>query len=210
MRLIFATNNKNKLREIKGILGEKYKDFIFSLEDLDIKVNPEENGKDFKENADIKSKAVYEELKKQNKLKSDDYIISDDTGLCINYLDGAPGLMSARFMGKDTSQLKKNEKIIELMKDAKESERDAHFITVISVIEVKALDESPKMLSFEGRIDGRIATKIEGITGFGYDPIFAVNGITYSDLGEARKNAISHRARALEAFLPYLEKNHHI
>lgn len=205
MRLIFATNNIHKLKEIKGILGEKYKDFIFSLKDIGIEVDPIENGKTFEENADIKSKAVYDEMKKKGILKEGDYVISDDTGLCIDYLDGAPGIMSARYMGKDTSQDVKNRKIIELMEGIKGDARNAHFITSLSVRHANG-----KTLHFEGRIDGKIAENIEGTTGFGYDPIFAVDGVTYSNLGEMGKNAISHRARALHLFLLYLEKNHNI
>ena len=219
MRLIFATNNAHKMSEIKDILGDKYKTYIRTMNDIGVSVNPEETGSTFLENAYIKSSALYAEMKKQDKLLPQDFIISDDTGLCIDFLDGAPGIMSARFMG-DISQEEKNAKILELMKDVLGDKRNAHFITELSVIEVgddKLKD--PKILSFEGKIDGYIAKRIEKTDGFGYDPIFAVGNVndaekgvvkTYSNLGVAEKNKISHRARALSKFVEYLEKNHNI
>lgn len=218
MRLIFATNNIHKLTEIKDILGNIYKDHIFSMSDIGVSVNPEETGNTFYENAYIKSNALYQEMKAKNALLSGDYIISDDTGLCIDYLDGAPGIMSARFLG-DISQEEKNNKILTLLKDVDDDKRSAHFITVLSVIELKNVSKAPNLLSFEGRIDGYIAKRIEKTEGFGYDPIFAVGDIsdilkgevkTYSNMGIENKNKISHRARALSKFVEYLEKNHNI
>ena len=220
MRLIFATNNKHKMSEIKDILGTKYNGYIFSMSDLNIHIDPDENGASFVENSNIKSNALYEELKSKEMLIYDDFIISDDTGLCIDYLDGAPGIMSARYMGKETSQDEKNLKILELMKDVECDKRKAHFITYLSVIKVgKNIDDKPIRINFEGRIDGYIAKTIEKTEGFGYDPIFAVGDPkdivsgqvkTYSNIGIDEKNKISHRARALNKFVQYLEKNHNI
>ena len=218
MRLIFATNNFHKLSEIKDILGNKYSPYIFTMSDLKITVDPEETGTTFSENALIKSKALYEEMKKNNLLMEGDYLISDDTGLCIDYLDGAPGIKSARFMG-NVSQDEKNNKILELLKDIEDEKRTAHFITILSVIEIGDDTSNPKVLSFEGKIKGYIAKNIEKKGGFGYDPIFAVGDVndiklgnvkTYSNLGTEQKNKISHRAIALSKFVEYLEKNHNI
>ena len=218
MRLIFATNNFHKLSEIKDILGNKYSPYIFTMSDLKITVDPEETGTTFSENALIKSKALYEEMKKNNLLMEGDYLISDDTGLCIDYLDGAPGIKSARFMG-NVSQDEKNNKILELLKDIEDEKRTAHFITILSVIEIGDDIGNPKVLSFEGKIKGYIAKNIEKKGGFGYDPIFAVGDVndiklgnvkTYSNLGTEQKNKISHRAIALSKFVEYLEKNHNI
>ena len=220
MRLIFATNNKHKMSEIIDILGEKYKDIIFIMSDLGININPDETGKTFNENANIKSEALYEVMKENGLLKNDDYIIADDTGLCIDYLDGAPGIYSARFLGENTEQSDKNNKILELMKNVEGNDRKAYFITVLSVIEV--LDASNLVTashSFEARVDGYIAKSIGKTEGFGYDPIFAVGdpsdmekGMvkTYSNLGISEKNKISHRAGALHKFVHYLEKKHNI
>ena len=220
MRLIFATNNSHKLNEIIEILGEKYKDFVFTMADFEIKIDPDENGKTFKENADIKSTALYREMKCKGLLRNGDYIIADDTGLCIDYLNGAPGIYSARFLGKDVSQSDKNNNILELMKDVANHERTAYFITILSVIEVLDINIGEhKVINFEGKIDGYIAKKIEKTDGFGYDPIFAVGNPadiekdsvkTYSNIGIAEKNRISHRARAIHNFVLYLEKTHNI
>ena len=218
MRLIFATNNKHKMSEIKDILGEKYKNIIFLMGDLDVHINPVENGETFGENSMIKAKALYKELKNKNKILPNDYIVADDTGLCIDYLDGAPGIYSARFMGENTSQEEKNLTILELMKDVPDEKRTAHFTTNLAVICVDK-DKNPTNMSFEAGINGYIAKKIEKTGGFGYDPIFAVGDTsdiekgqvkTYSNIGMAEKNKTSHRARALNLFVQYLEKNHNI
>ena len=217
MRLIFATNNNHKLNEIKAILPAKYKNLAFSLSDLNISVDPDENGSTYEENANIKSSATYFALRDKNLLSLDDYIIADDTGLSIDYLNGEPGIHSARFLG-DILQADKNKKIIDLMKDVSDSERTAHFITKLSVLEInidKYLTDIPKSMIFEGRVDGYIAKSIIGDDGFGYDPIFAIGNPsdilkgdvkTYSKLCQAKKNLISHRAMAINAFTNYLEK----
>ena len=220
MRLIFATNNKHKMSEIIEILGEKYKDFIFKMSDLNIEIEPEENGKSFEENASIKSNALYKEMLRNNLLKDDDYIISDDTGLCIDYLNGEPGIYSARYLGANVTQEEKNLKILQIMKDVKDNERTAYFITVLSVIHIiNAKNRIFEHLCFVGKIDGYIAKSIEKTDGFGYDPIFAVGSTedlckgtvkTYSNMGISEKNKLSHRARALHNFVLYLEKKHNI
>lgn len=220
MRLIFATNNKHKMSEIIDILGEKYKDIIFIMSDLGININPDESGKTFLENANIKSKALYDAMREKGILQNNDYLIADDTGLCIDFLDGAPGIYSARFLGENTSQSDKNIKILELMKNVSDLDRKAYFITILSVIEVvDARANISKLQSFEARVDGYIAKSIEKTEGFGYDPIFAVgdpgdmkSGLvkTYSNMGIGEKNKISHRARALHKFVHYLEKKHNI
>lgn len=217
MRLIFATNNNHKLNEIKAILPEKYRDLVFSLDDLKIKVDPNENGSSYEENANIKSFATYYALKKKGLLQVGDYIIADDTGLSIDCLNGEPGIYSARFLG-DIPQIDKNKKIIDLMKDVSDNDRTAHFITKLSVLEIcidKYFTDMPEPMIFEGRVDGYIAKSLVGVDGFGYDPIFAVGNIsdivngdvkTYSKLGQDKKNLISHRALAIKAFTNYLEK----
>lgn len=213
MRFIFATNNEHKMAEIRDILGDKYKDYVYSLKDLSIDINPDETGKNFIENSCIKSMATYEALK--SKLCDDDYVIADDTGLCIDYFDGAPGIMSARFMGKETKQVDKNIKILEMMKNVDDNKRTAYFITELSVMNTTY----DKPMVFEGKIDGYIVKKIEKDGGFGYDPIFAVGDSidiikgqvkTFSNIGQKMKNQISHRAIALKKFVQFIEKNHNI
>lgn len=218
MRLIFATNNEHKIKEIKDILGCKYNKYIFTMSDLGVCVNPEENGKSFEENAFIKANALYLELKNKNIILKDDFIISDDSGMCIDYLNGEPGIMSARFLGS-ISQDEKNSKILEIMKDVDDYNRGAYFITVLSVLEINEIEEEPIKHSFKGFVNGYIVKNIEKTGGFGYDPIFAVLNVndsanlsvkTYASIGSAEKNKISHRAKALSKFVEYLEKNHNI
>ena len=198
-------------------MGAKYENSIFSLSDFGVVVNPNETGATFFENANIKSVVSFNELKEKKLLKVDDYIIADDTGLLIDFLDGKPGIYSARFMG-DISQKEKNEKIINLMENCKNSERTARFETHLSVIEInndKNIINMPKPLHFVGIMNGFIAKKLVGNSGFGYDPIFAVcdyrdldkdEVLTYASIGQDKKNAISHRAKALKLFVSYLEK----
>ena len=195
MRFIIATNNKHKLKEFREIFGEKYDGKIFSIADIGVQSNPTENGKDFKENSLIKASALYKEITDKKLLKKDDYIIADDTGLCIEYLNGAPGLFSARYLGDDIPQHVKNEKIIDMMKDVSHDKRNAFFITILTVIH----DGNTKQ--YEGKINGHIALFIDVDAGFGYDPIFEVNGKTFAEMGPERKNKISHRAIAVEKFL---------
>lgn len=221
MRLIFASNNNHKLSEMKSILGDKYSIFLYSLNDFDIHIDPDEAGTTFKENADIKSKATYTALKEKGELKVGDFIFSDDTGLCIDYFDGAPGIYSARFMG-DISQLEKNKKIIKELENISDEKRSAYFETCVSVIEIrldKDIIDMPEPLHFIGKVDGYIAKTLEGEEGFGYDPIFVVKEYmesladfskTYAKLGSETKNRISHRAKAMASFVAYLEKNHKI
>lgn len=221
MRLIFATNNKHKMSEIKAILPSNYRNYTFSLHDLNISIDPNENGNSFEENANIKSTATYFALRNNKQLNIGDYIIADDTGLSIDFLNGEPGIHSARFLG-DVSQIEKNKKIIDLMKDTKDNERTAHFITKLSVLEIsigKYLIDIPKSMIFEGRVDGYISKDLIGDDGFGYDPIFAIGEPsdivkgkvkTYSGLGQEKKNQISHRAIAIKAFTNYLEKKQNI
>lgn len=215
MRLIFATNNLHKLSEIKSILGDKYASFVFSTKDLMLNVDPEESGNSFAENSKIKANALYDTMKSNDLIKVGDYIIADDTGLCIDYLDGAPGIYSARYMGENVSQEEKNLKILDIMKDVPNDKRTAYFVTNLAVIEVKDKWKKETPLIFEGRINGYIVKIIEKTGGFGYDPIFAVGSTddlakntvnTYSSMGIANKNKISHRARAIAAFVQYLEK----
>ena len=220
MRLIFATNNKHKLSEIVEILGEKYKDFVFNMDDFDINLNPVEDGNTFIENANIKSTALYQVMREKRLLNNGDYIIADDTGLCIDFLDGAPGIHSARFMGEGVSQEEKNIKLLDIMKDVSDEKRKAYFITILSVLEVIDAEKCDyKIHIFDGIVNGYIARTIEKTGGFGYDPIFAVgdpvdikNGrvMTYSNLGIKEKNKISHRAKAIHNFVLYLEKKHNI
>lgn len=193
-RIIVATNNEHKKSEFKNILAP-YGVEVLALKDVNIVSNPEENGNTFHENAFIKANAV--------KDFTDEVIISDDSGLCVHALNGFPGTHSARFM-KDHPYKDKwkyiNDELISY------EDRSAHFECDLCVLN---LEDEP--LYFEGKVEGTIVEP-KGESGFGYDPIFYCDEKqkTFGEMEASEKNAISHRARALEKFLNYLIKNKYV
>lgn len=185
MKLVLASNNANKLREIKNLL-EPLGYEVLSQRDAGVDVEPDENGADFCENALIKAKAVHDICKMP--------VISDDSGLCVDFLNGAPGVHSARYAPEN--QL--CDKLLHEMQNAKD--RSAYFVCAICYI-----DENGNHRFFEGRCDGEIGHEKLGSNGFGYDPVFVYsNGLTLAQMGSVEKNRISHRATALAKFVEYL------
>jgi len=184
-KLIFATGNANKMIEIREILGTE--DFeIASMKEAGVKADIVEDGTTFEENALIKARAVRD--------LTGCIAMADDSGLEVDYLDKAPGIYSARFLGEDTSYDIKNAYIIDKVKDAKPEERTARFVCAIAVA---FPDGSEKVV--RGTIEGEVAHAPAGENGFGYDPIFYVPkfGKTTAELSPEEKNAISHRGQAL-------------
>ena len=153
-----------------------------------------EDGKTFEENAVIKAKTIADITK--------NIVIADDSGLEVDYLDKAPGVYSARYMGEDTPYTIKNNHIIELLKDAKGEERSARFVCVIACVMPDG-----ETFTTRGTIEGRIGYEEKGENGFGYDPIFYLpeRGCTTAELPPEQKNEISHRGRALKAMYKKLE-----
>ena len=184
-RIIFATGNKDKVREIKGIFGDLPYE-ILTMKEVGIDVDPEENGATFEENALIKARAVAE--------FSGDIVMADDSGLEIDYLDKAPGVLSARFMGQDTSYDVKNNALLEKLNGVPFEERTARFVCAIAAV----LPDGTEYV-VRGTMEGYIGDKIAGENGFGYDPIFFLKeyGCTSAEISEEEKNAISHRGNAL-------------
>lgn len=184
-KILFATTNKNKIKEVKAILADSGWE-ILSLGDVGIDMDVVEDGKTFEENATIKATAYAK--------ASGVMTLADDSGLEVDYLDKAPGIYSARFLGEDTSYDVKNRYIIDKLADAKDEERSARFVCAICCAK-------PDGTSFttRGTIEGRIGYEIAGENGFGYDPIFYLPeyGKTTAELSPEQKNAISHRGRAL-------------
>lgn len=177
MKIVFATGNKHKLEEINEISKGSGIEFILPQNDF----NPVENGRTFEENSLIKAKAAYSGM----------MTLADDSGLCVEALNGAPGLYSARYAG---SQDEKINKILEELKPHKN--RKAKFVCVMTL-----LDEKGEVLYVsKGECFGRIAQKRSGKNGFGYDPVFIVGegNLTMADMSEEEKNKISHRAIALK------------
>ncbi len=181
-KIVVATNNTNKLKEIKEIFKE-YE--LLSLKDINCNIEVEENGKTFEENA--KKKA--EEIAKITNLP----VLADDSGLCIKALNDWPGVYTDRFLGKNATPEQKNQAILDKMKNLKEEERRAKVVCVM------AYYENGKFIVAKGEVEGRIAGESRGKAGFGFDPIFEIeNGKTYGEISKEEKNKISHRKKALE------------
>jgi len=190
-KVILCTKNKGKVKEFEELFNSYNIDIkIISLFDLDDNDEVEENGTSFKENAFIKANYYYQKYHLPT--------ISDDSGLCIDALGGAPGINSARFSGLGPKENIK--KVLKLLDGV--SRRDAHFTCVICYI-----DEEGKANYFEGRVNGAIDTKETGANGFGYDPIFLVEYEgkieSFATLGEDIKNKMSHRANAFNSFCAF-------
>lgn len=194
-KIIFATKNKGKIKEINAVLGETYE--IVSMEDAGIDIDVVEDGSTFEENALIKATEI---MKLSNEI-----VLADDSGLEIDYLNKEPGVHSARYMGKDTSYDIKNKKILDIMKDVSDDKRTARFVCCIAA----ALPEPyNKTLTVRGTIEGIIGYDIQGENGFGYDPIFYLpdRKCTTAELSMKDKNEISHRGKALRLMKAELEK----
>ena len=186
-RIIFATTNEGKMKEIRMILGDLNMD-ILSLKDAGIHADIVEDGTTFEENAVIKATAIQK--------IAGGIVLADDSGLEVDYLGGAPGVYSARYMGEDTSYDIKNQAIIDQLADAKGDERSARFVCAIAAA---FPDGSVKIT--RATIEGRIGYEICGDGGFGYDPIFFVPELnkTSAQISAEEKNMISHRGKALRA-----------
>lgn len=186
-KIIFATSNEGKMDEIRMILSDLDIEIV-SLKDAGITVDIDENGTTFEANAIIKAKTIME--------MTGEMVLADDSGLEVDYLDKAPGIFSARFLGEDTPYLIKNQYIIDKLADAKDQERSARFVCAIA-----CAYPNGEIITRRGTIEGYIADKICGVNGFGYDPIFYVPEYecTTAEMPAEFKNIISHRAKALDA-----------
>jgi len=186
-KIVFATANEGKVKEIKEIL----KDFpieVVSMKEMGITADIEENGATFEENSLIKARA----LVKLTGLPA----LADDSGLEVDYLNGEPGIYSARYLGRDTDYDYKNNYIIDKLSEAKGEERSARFVCVISLV----LPDGREFVE-KGVVEGLIGYEQKGENGFGYDPIFYLPeyGKTSAELPPEEKNRISHRGKALTA-----------
>ncbi len=192
-KIIFATGNVGKLKEIREIMADTDVE-VLSMKEAGIAVDIVEDGKTFEENALIKAKAIAEH--------TDAIVLADDSGLEVDYLDKAPGVYSARFMGEDTSYDIKNQAIIDKLDGVPKEQRTARFVCAIAA----ALPDS-KTLVTRQTMEGYIGYKAEGENGFGYDPIFMLEqyGCSSAAISREEKNAISHRGKALRAMKKLLE-----
>ena len=188
MRIVFATGNANKVREIKAILADLNME-VLSMKEAGVYAEAEENGATFAENAMIKAKDIASKV-------SDAIVMADDSGLVVDALNGEPGIYSARYLGEDTPYSIKNANIIERLEGIPVEGRSARFVCAIA-----AVLPDGRVLSTEGTIEGYIGYEERGNGGFGYDPIFMVPeyGCSTAELSAEAKNAISHRGKALNA-----------
>ena len=199
IEIVLASNNKNKLDELRGILNSK-KVRVLSLADIGFKGDTEETGETLAENALIKARAVWAKAKGS-------VVFADDTGLEVDYLAKAPGVYSARFAGPQCSFEDNNRKLLKLLKGVKSKDRGANFRTVVAVIYKDGTEET-----FEGNVKGKIVLSAKGDMGFGYDPVFYPENSkkTYAQMLPKEKNSLSHRKKAAVNALKGIRKKLHI
>lgn len=185
-KIILASNNQDKVAEVKEILKDKNVEIV-SLKEAGIDVDVDENGTTFEENALIKARAVCK--------MTGDITMADDSGLEVDYMDKQPGVYSARFMGHDTSYDIKNKAIIDKLEGVEGDARSARFVAAIAVV-----FPDGKEIVTRGTMEGLIAREPAGDNGFGYDPIVYLPeyGMTSAQLAPEEKNKISHRGKALK------------
>lgn len=194
-RIIFATGNENKMKEIRMILKDLGLE-ILSMKEAGADVEIIEDGMSFEENAEIKARAVARVL-------TNDIVLADDSGLEIDYLDKAPGIYSARFAGEDTSYDIKNRIFLDRLEGVPDEERTARFVCAVA-----AVFPDGTVSVVRKTIEGRIAEEAAGDNGFGYDPIFYVPeyGCTTAEMKPEQKNELSHRGKALRAMREILKE----
>ena len=194
-RIVFATGNENKMKEIRMIMTDLGMEII-SMKEAGVNLNIVEDGMSFEENAEIKARAV-------SRVLTNDIILADDSGLEVDYLDKAPGIYSARFAGEDTSYDIKNRILLDRMEGVPDDQRSARFVCAVA-----AMFPDGAVSVVRETIEGQVAAEAEGENGFGYDPIFYVPeyGCTTAQMTPEQKNEVSHRGKALRAMKKLLEK----
>lgn len=190
--LIVASNNSNKIKEIKEIL----KDLplkIYSLKEKNIFIDVEEDGETFEENAFKKAREIYKILKENN--ETNFIVMADDSGLEVDALNKRPGVYSARYAGEHGDSKKNNEKLLIELKNIPSEDRGAEFVSYLALIDYYGNESS-----VEGRVRGKIINELRGEDGFGYDPLFLIEHLnkTFGEITSDEKNIISHRGVALK------------
>jgi XTP/dITP diphosphohydrolase len=188
MKVVFATNNQNKIHEVKEFLPKSFE--LLGLEDIGFQGKIEETGSTLEENSLLKAKTVFEFCGIAT--------IADDTGLEVEALGGAPGVYSARFAGSNCSSRDNINKLLLLLQN--KTNRNARFTTIFTFM------DKDKIEQFEGSVEGEIASGIIGEQGFGYDPVFIPKGqaLTFGQMTLEEKNKYSHRARSLQKLIDFL------
>ena len=185
-RIVFATGNQDKMREIRMIM-EDLEIPVISMKEAGVSADIVEDGSTFEENAMIKARAIA-------KMLPEDIVMADDSGLEIDFLNKEPGIYSARYLGEKTSYDIKNNKILERLKDVPAEKRTARFVSAVAAV----FPGNKEVIGY-GTMEGRIADHIAGENGFGYDPIFWLDdyGCTSAEISPEQKNELSHRGKAL-------------
>ena len=181
-KIIFATGNEDKMKEIRKILADPSLE-ILSLKDAGIHADLDENGKSFEENAMIKAEAISK--------MTGEIVLADDSGLEIDYLNKEPGIYSARYMGEDTSYHIKNANLIQRLEGVPDEKRTARFVCAIA-----AAFPDGRRKTVRAAMEGRIGYEEKGENGFGYDPIFYIGERSFAEYSDEEKDRISHRGKA--------------
>ncbi|MDC7300867.1 RdgB/HAM1 family non-canonical purine NTP pyrophosphatase [Agathobacter ruminis] len=193
-KIVFATGNKDKLREVREIMKDMDVEVV-SMKEEGILVDIVEDGTSFEENATIKARTIAEH--------TDAIVLADDSGLEVDYLNKEPGIYSARYMGEDTSYTIKNQAILDRLEGTTKEQRTARFVCAIA-----AVLPDKKVLVTRQTMEGTIGFQADGENGFGYDPIFVPDGYDCSSaaISAEEKNEISHRGKALRAMRDMLKE----
>lgn len=193
-RIIFATGNEGKMKEVRAVLADLGME-ILSMKEAGISLDIVEDGATFEENARIKARAVHE--------AAGALVLADDSGLEVDYMGGEPGVYSARWMGEDTSYTVKNQAILDRLQGVPEADRGARFRCVIAAV----FPDGTEAVT-EGTIEGIIGYASLGEGGFGYDPIFFLpeRGMSTAQLSPEEKNEVSHRGKALRNMKPLIRR----
>lgn len=191
-KLIIASNNKGKIAEIKDLLKDIDIE-VFSLKEMGIEIDVEEDGNTFEENAKKKAVEIADYLK--SKGETDFIVMSDDSGLEVDYLNGEPGVYSARYAGEHGNDKKNNEKLLQELKGVQGEKRSARFVCQLALVNDLGVYKTVR-----GEVEGTIIEEIRGEGGFGYDPLFFNNILnkTFAEATKEEKGRISHRGNALK------------
>jgi XTP/dITP diphosphohydrolase len=194
-KILIATKNEGKVKEIRDLVKDLPVEFL-SLADIPETADVVEDGETFEENA----------LKKARELARITGLVTlaDDSGLCVDALEGRPGVLSARYAGETVSDEEKCVRLLEEMRDVPDSKRTARFVCVLALV-----DPEGEERIFRGVCEGRILSELRGTQGFGYDPIFFYEeaGSTFAEMDRQSKNEVSHRGRALRQFVDFLHQD---
>ncbi|MCB2292915.1 XTP/dITP diphosphatase [Clostridium algoriphilum] len=194
-KIIIASNNEHKIIEIREILSQ-FPFEVVSLKEANINIDVEETGSTFMDNAYIKASEIH-------KIADGNMVLADDSGLAVESLNGAPGVMSARFAGEHGNNKANNEKLLYLLDGVADEQRKAKFVCAMVLI----VDED-NIIKVQGEVEGIITAEYRGDEGFGYDPLFFVKEYnkTFAQMSNKEKNTTSHRGMALNKLKSELEK----